>query len=163
MAPAERPHVRRRLRLAITGAVVLTALTVATAGASAPNTRPRTPVPGFLLDRGRATGFDAAGARMQTGPLGIDDRRRIVGNYIDAGGAYHGFLRDERGRFTTIDFPGALATQPETSNHRGQIVGSYSTTAAQLQAPKRQTTRLPAGAGQVHQSQVAGAWSACGQ
>ena len=154
MTSAGRPHVRRRIRLAVGGAVVLTALTVATADASVPSqtgvrgpemarpaggtgtgTRPRTQAPGFLLDRGRATGFDAPGARMQTGPLGIDDRRRIVGNYVDAAGAYHGFLRDGRGRFTTIDVPGALATQPETSNNRGQIVGSYSTTAAQLQAP----------------------------
>jgi probable HAF family extracellular repeat protein len=154
MASAERPSARRRIRLVVTGAVVLTALTVATAGASAPSqlgvrapemarparttgtgTRPRTPSPGFLLDKGRFSGFDAPGASMQTGPLGIDERRRIVGNYIDAAGAYHGFLREPSGRFTTIDVPGAMATQPETINNRGQIVGSYSTTAAQLQAP----------------------------
>jgi probable HAF family extracellular repeat protein len=100
-----------------------------------PPPAPRTPVPGFLLDRGRASAFDAPGASSQTGPLGIDEHGEIVGNYVDAGGAYHGFRRDRRGRFTTIDVPGAMATQPETINNRAQVVGSYSNTAPQIQAP----------------------------
>ena len=36
------------------------------------------------------------------------------------------FVRDKRGRFTTIDVPGAQGTEPHRSNNRGQIVGFYS-------------------------------------
>jgi uncharacterized membrane protein len=169
MATAARPDARRRVRLAVAGAVVLTALTTATAAASMPpmeaagprarvaapsvadtgatpgadrvrsssrpSTRPRTPAPAFLFERGRYTGFDAPGAVQQTGAASVNNLRQIVGNYVDADGAYHGFLRDRRGRFTTIDVPGAKATQIEKINDLGQMVGSYSTTANQIQAP----------------------------
>jgi hypothetical protein len=106
MGSTTRAH-RRRLRLAVAGAVVLTALTAATAAASAPtqtggadarlsrlgvgassgpatdsSTRPRTPVPGFLLDRGRYTTFDPDDNAL-TLPLGINDRGQIVGLYLN--------------------------------------------------------------------------------
>jgi probable HAF family extracellular repeat protein len=97
-------------------------------GASA---SPRTPVPGFLLDRGRYTRFDAPGAHLETAPTGIDNRGQIVGNYLedDADATYHGFLRDARGRFTNIDLPGAKATVTSRINDHGQIVGRYYQTA----------------------------------
>ena len=57
-----------------------------------------------------------------------------MGEYIDAGGRFHGFLWD-KGRFTTIDVPGADATTVTDINDRGQIVGAY--------------TEGPAGAGPV--------------
>jgi hypothetical protein len=100
------PNRGRRLRLAVAGAAVLTALTVTSAGATPPtpmrvaaprgvgasgltrlgtmtriisastpsNTRPRTPLPGFLLDRGRTIKFDAPKASTETGPSSINDR-----------------------------------------------------------------------------------------
>ena len=46
----------------------------------------------------------------------------MVGQYQDAGGIYHGYVW-QRGRFTTIDAPGAVATSPFDINDRGQIVG----------------------------------------
>ena len=46
-------------------------------------------------------------------------------SYLDAAGRYHGFLRD-KGRFTTIDVPGAAATTATDINNRGQIVGEHS-------------------------------------
>ena len=56
-----------------------------------------------------------------------------MGIYLDAEGAVHGFLRDrgggarrDKGVFTTIDVPGALATRADDLNSRGQIVGTYS-------------------------------------
>jgi uncharacterized membrane protein len=56
----------------------------------------------------------------------IDDRGRIVGGYYDASGATHGFLRDTRGRFRTIDVPGAKGTTASRINDRGQIAaGTY--------------------------------------
>jgi probable HAF family extracellular repeat protein len=156
MTSTARPmgRVSGRLRLAVAGAAVLTALTVATAGASVPasmsgaearlgrlgaglslpadsSTRPRTPVPGFLLERGRYTRFDAPGAQLETGPTGINNRGQLVGYYLeaDADATYHGFLRDARGRFTTIDLPGAKATVASRVNDRGQLVGRYYQTA----------------------------------
>jgi hypothetical protein len=52
----------------------------------------------------------------------------MVGSYIDADGAYHGFVRDRRGAVTTLpEAPGADpasgGTQPASLNERGQIVG----------------------------------------
>jgi hypothetical protein len=37
----------------------------------------------------------------------------------------HGFLRDKKGVFTTIDVPGASLTVVFDSNNRGQMVGAY--------------------------------------
>jgi len=48
-----------------------------------------------------------------------------VGFYIDGTTfAAHGFLLD-KGAYTTIDFPGAIAAQANGINSSGQIVGSY--------------------------------------
>jgi probable HAF family extracellular repeat protein len=60
--------------------------------------------------------------------LGINNRGQMVGSYIDADGAYHGFVRSRRGRVTTLpDVPGADpmvgGTQPGAINDSGQIVG----------------------------------------
>jgi YD repeat-containing protein len=154
MALITRPQPGRGLRLAVAGAVLPTALTTATAtaappiptGVSAParprpgtaasatnssrtdaSTRPRTPIPGFLLERGRYTKFDAPDAVVQTVPFGINNRGVIVGKFTTADGVDHGFRRDARGRFTTIDVTGAAATQLTKINDRGQIVGRYQT------------------------------------
>jgi hypothetical protein len=124
MALITRPQPGRGLRLAVAGAVLLTALTTATAtaapptptGVSAParprpgtaasatpssrtdaSTRPRTPIPGFLLKRGRYTKFDAPDAVVQTVPFGINNRGVIVGKFTTADGVDHGFRRDARG------------------------------------------------------------------
>ena len=96
---------------------------------SAARPSPRVQFPGFLLDRGRYTAFEVAGAVTQTFPIGINDRGQIVGYYDDAGGL-HGFLRQKDGRFSSIDFPGARATEALKINNRGQIVGIYSETGA---------------------------------
>jgi probable HAF family extracellular repeat protein len=123
-----------RLFLAV-AAVMLTVFTaggsVAAASTPAPTqdgvTRPRTPVPAFLLERGRYTRFDAPRAGLETGATGVNNRAVIVGTYVEsnADGTFHGFRRDARGRFTTIDVPGAAATAVSKVNDRGQIVGRY--------------------------------------
>jgi uncharacterized membrane protein len=130
MLSTQRVLVRNWIR-AIAAAVALCAtLATGTLGASArsaDDSSPRTPVPGFLLDRGRYIKFDAPGAQLETAPLGVNNRGRVVGNVVDADadGTYHGFLRDRRGRFTTIDIAGAKATVASKINDRGQIVGRY--------------------------------------
>jgi probable HAF family extracellular repeat protein len=128
-----------RLRVALAGAVVLVAFTVSTAmaaaapvgapaaelGASATSAaNPRTPTPGFLLHRGRYRGFDAPQARFSTLAYGINDHGQIVGRYDD--GSEQPFLRDRRGRYTTLRIPGARSAWASGINDRGQIVGIYS-------------------------------------
>jgi probable HAF family extracellular repeat protein len=55
-----------------------------------------------------------------------NDRGGLVGNYqVEVGGALRGFLRDRRGRYTTIQVPGSLQTQAAGINNRGQVVGDY--------------------------------------
>ena len=51
-----------------------------------------------------------------------------MGDYSDTAGQTHGFLL-AAGTFTTIDFPGALATAASGINDPGHIVGAYVDTA----------------------------------
>jgi uncharacterized membrane protein len=79
---------------------------------------------GFSRSRnGRFAGIDVPGSQV-TAPFKINDRRQVVGIYVDAGGILHGFLWDD-GDFTTIDVRGAAATAVYDINNRGQMVGSY--------------------------------------
>ena len=69
----------------------------------------------------------------------------IVGTGVadDAEATYRGFRRDARGRFTTIDLPGAAATSLIDINDRNQLVGSYENIDA---TPSPQPTgRMPMG------------------
>ena len=61
-----------------------------------------------------------------TQPSGINDAGTIVGNYIDATGITHGFMRGSSGVFTTIDASDATATLPVSINDAGTVTGSYS-------------------------------------
>ena len=65
--------------------------------------------PGYLLERG---------ARLETQPFGNNDRGQIVGGYDTPGFVARGFLLD-RGRYTTIDFPGASRSFATRINARG--------------------------------------------
>jgi YD repeat-containing protein len=62
---------------------------------------------------------------LQTVPFGINNRGVIAGKFTTADGVDHGFRRDARGRFTTIDKPGAPATSLVDINDRGQLTGAY--------------------------------------
>ena len=89
----------------------------------------------FLRTRkGRFVDIRVPGAQV-TGALKINDRRQVVGLYVDADaqpgpdgtmppGAIHGFVWHD-GDFKTIDVPGAVATFVLGINNRGQMVGSY--------------------------------------
>jgi uncharacterized membrane protein len=79
---------------------------------------------GFLrTKRGRFVDIAVPGSTL-TGPLKINDRRQVVGIYVDRAGALHGFLWDD-GEFRTIDVPRATGTAVLGINNRGQMVGSY--------------------------------------
>jgi probable HAF family extracellular repeat protein len=66
---------------------------------------------------------DGVGETILTG---INHRNQIVGDYLDVDGTLHSFLLD-KGRFTTLEIPGALGSAAAQINARGQIVGAYST------------------------------------
>jgi uncharacterized membrane protein len=90
-------------------------------------TVPSGTIHGFVWDDGDYETIDVAGANA-TFVLGINNRGQTVGSYIDADGAYHGFLRNRKGAVTTLpEAPGADpasgGTQPAAINDRGQIVG----------------------------------------
>jgi hypothetical protein len=64
-----------------------------------------------------------------TAPSDINNQGDIVGNYTDANGGYHGFVRSERGKFTIIDDPSSTSSPPATiaqaMNDWGVVVGYW--------------------------------------
>jgi hypothetical protein len=90
---------------------------------------------GFLRSAdGSFTTFQAPGADTTPGsyngtvPSGINDLGVIVGNYYDASGVGHGFLRETDGKFTTFDPPGVggYGTAAVAVNLEGAVAGYYS-------------------------------------
>jgi hypothetical protein len=78
--------------------------------------------------------IDAPGAG--TGPgqgtlaIVVNSAGTVMGQYIDANNAYHGFVRSRHGVFSTFDVPQAgigagQGTVPESMNERGEITGYY--------------------------------------
>jgi uncharacterized membrane protein len=61
---------------------------------------------------------------LYTEALGANARGDIVGDYVDAAGNGHGFLR-RRGVFTNIDFPGSVGGFAQGIGPGGEIVGAY--------------------------------------
>ena len=133
MALLDHTSIRRHGMTAIVAAA-LTALAVANSGPAwgqdtgdADKSPPANTFHAFLLDDGEFTTIDPPGASGElTVAIGINDHRQIVGYYVDACGTLHGFLRDRKGVFTTIDHPDSpLGTAALDINNRGQIVGTY--------------------------------------
>jgi uncharacterized membrane protein len=96
---------------------------------ASPSQDPRasSPPPRFLLERGRfkpvaiPRGLEDL-APQGISPLDINDRGQIVGDYQDAAGRVHGYLWG-KGRFSTLDVPGAADTTVTDRNDRGQMIG----------------------------------------
>jgi probable HAF family extracellular repeat protein len=157
MASPAPPNRGRRLRLAAVGAVMLTATATMTAAAAVeappvqslapqasrpgPGTgsttrsngtaSPRSPFPGFVLERGRYTSIEAPDPNVWLFPFDINNRGQLTGEYVRIGpdgvpDSESGFVRDKRGRVTVLDVPGAKGTEAVKLNDRGQAVGEYS-------------------------------------
>jgi probable HAF family extracellular repeat protein len=144
MAPFNCTKAQRRTLLLIAAAAALVLVTAAApvravAQTSAPDQpaldqspsvspgpSPRSPFPGFILTRGRYIPFEARDPRVQIFPTGINNLGVIVGEYIIESRKESIMLRDQRGRITNFDVPGARGTEATDINDRGQIVGTYS-------------------------------------
>src|SRR5262249_7263193 len=55
---------------------------------------------------------------------GVNNAGQVVGDYNDANGVGHGFLKSGD-TYSTIDSPGAINTQANGINNVGQVVGIY--------------------------------------
>ena len=92
----------------------------------------------FFNNRGIFIAFDVPGSGG-TSPQSINNSGEITGTYNDPPrvpdngrdrrfwpGPSHGFLRDANGKFTDCDLPSDDASEPQTVDDSGTIVGSYS-------------------------------------
>jgi hypothetical protein len=61
-------------------------------------------------------------AQYSTSPSCINDKNQIAGYYVDASGAYQGFIY-EYDTYTIVTVPGAADTYPDGINNRGDIEG----------------------------------------
>jgi len=75
------------------------------------------------LKKGVFTSFDPPGSTLTT-PNWISPQGVIVGQYIDSGGASHGFILDG-GNYTTVDFAGAAGSALTGLNPSGEMSGFY--------------------------------------
>ena len=77
---------------------------------------------GYMLFHGRYATINFPGSSF-TFAGGADAEGNIVGIYVDASGAGHGFLFN--GNYTSFDYPGATLTEATGINPGGVIVGLY--------------------------------------
>jgi uncharacterized membrane protein len=127
MALVEDTNVRGRLPVVV--AIVLTALAATTASAQRmdePGAGPPSQCSVFLLDRERYRTVDLPCPPSDVNS--INNRGQITGTVVDSDGAFHGLIRDKRGRRARIDVPGAAGTAVFDINDHGEVVGVYSGT-----------------------------------
>jgi probable HAF family extracellular repeat protein len=90
---------------------------------------------GFLYHKGRFTTLDHPDASNTarsgacdgmgfgaSAAFGIDNRGRVVGQYVDPAGVLHGYLWERKRGFRTIDPPSGAGTVAVDINDRGQIL-----------------------------------------
>ena len=80
----------------------------------------------LLADGPTFTALDFPGA-SSTQAWGINPGGDIIGFYVSADKATHGFLKS-RGEFSSIDFPGAAYTEVNGISPRGDVIGDYAAT-----------------------------------
>src|SRR6266478_1015791 len=72
------------------------------------------------------TAIDFPGS-TSTQAWGINPGGDIIGFYVSADKATHGFLKS-RGEYSSIDFPGAGYTEANGISPRGDVIGDYAAT-----------------------------------
>jgi uncharacterized membrane protein len=88
-------------------------------------TTPSSPQQGFVLQRdGTLVEVLPPGATASIA-WGINNEGDVSGQYRDAAGVQHGFLRSKRGGYTAIDYQGSTRTIGQKVNARREVVGYY--------------------------------------
>jgi probable HAF family extracellular repeat protein len=140
----------RTRRWGIAAIAAITLVLVALAGTSAPahasharDDGPTVRSPGFLFAGGRYKTIEVPGARTHTYAFGISNRGQIAGGFDNPSfdgpdGMGHGILRTKNGKFVQFDVPGAISTNANKVNDRGQIVGGSNDTGVSVGAPGTQ-------------------------
>jgi hypothetical protein len=78
---------------------------------------------GILLDRHfRPIDIQCSGAAF-TVLISINKHGEVSGHCFI--GKIRGFFRNEKGKYTFLDFPGATLTEASETNDDGQVVGDY--------------------------------------
>lgn len=83
---------------------------------------------GFVWRKGKFTTIDHPDAidAFGTSVIGINDQGEVVGVFLGADGVLHGFVMDNKGKFTTLDAPAADGqTIPQGINNPGTIAGYF--------------------------------------
>ena len=104
----------------------------------------------FLLDKRVYRGIEFPGA-VRTVVNAINNRGEMAGSYVDAGGTWHGFVRNRKGRYVSTDHPdeAGLGTTLYSINDRGQTTGSYLRTVEQPDAARQRLSTPPAATGEL--------------
>ena len=113
----------RLLAVAVSAAAVLTTGAAAATHNDKDRGEPRSPIPVFVLDKGRFNVFDPPGVSALEF-IDVSDRGQVAGTHVDEDGTPRGFVRDTRRRFSAVDAPGATQTYVVKINDSGQIVGT---------------------------------------
>jgi hypothetical protein len=92
---------------------------------------------GFVYSAGTITSFDVPNPSKtvlttQTRPETIDALGNVAGTFVDSNGAYHVFLRTNKGHFTTYDIPGSQSIVVTRLNNSGLIGGRSWTGTSQV-------------------------------
>jgi probable HAF family extracellular repeat protein len=147
MALLDRITVRRPM-LVVGAAAAIAALALGVVGtapssAAPPPAAAGSTIHGFVAEHGRLVPIDHPEAPTRppspdgyagTAIVGNNDRGEMVGAYGDSERGVRNVVRDRRGRFQVIDDPvrGASLTEMVDINNRGDIVGFYYRTDADL-------------------------------
>jgi uncharacterized membrane protein len=91
----------------------------------------------FIAPRGGTPILFTVPGALATFASGINAAGDIVGQYSDAAGVTHGFLRTPDGQFSTIDFPGEPLTTITGINSFGTMVGYYVHNLEEEEAPAK--------------------------
>jgi len=81
----------------------------------------------FLLQNDVFTYIVHPDGEFDTEVRGINDRAQIAGLYDTFDGITHAFVFTTKKGFTSVDFPGAIATGATGINGHGHVVGYYQT------------------------------------
>lgn len=79
---------------------------------------------GFLYEKGTFTDIPGPAGAISSEANGINDKKEIVGDYIDSSGVMHGFLLKGT-EYTTLDVPGASTIAWQVNNKDRIVLSNW--------------------------------------